>query len=129
MAFYPHGSIEWLGGDLVSVESFSLDIDNKAAVETTMHTAGAGFSFGPVTVSGDFMIKNSTVAERNFLGAVMNKTINSITLKTSDGTRLPITCAFGKIGLKDQEAGASTSTINYMGTIPKSAAQGAGLPA
>ena len=59
--FYARSAIEMGGGDLITIVNVTLNIKNGATAETTMRSAGSGFSFGSVTLDGSFDIKNPTV--------------------------------------------------------------------
>jgi hypothetical protein len=118
--YYPHGKLEVQGiGDLVSVTDISLDLDNKATVETTMHSAGAGFSHGPLTGDGSFSVKYGTAPEAKFMRMVIEKQIKGFTFKLPDGERIPMICAPGKGSYKSQETGADTIGISFVGFTPE----------
>ena len=115
--FYPRSSIEMEGGDLINIVNVALNIRNGGTVETTMHSAGSGFSAGPVTVEGSFEIKNPTVSERDYIGKVVRKEITDITFKHPDGSRLPLTIMPNEAGVKDQDTGASTTSWGFVGFL------------
>lgn len=122
MPFYPHGSLEVQGvGDLVSITELQFDIDNKAVAETTMKSAGAGFSFGQVMITGSFTVKNATAAteEKDWIAAVRDREILGITIKLPNGNRIPVNMAPEKSSFKDQEQGASTTGVSFVGFTPQ----------
>lgn len=117
--YYPHASLEVQGiGDLVSITELTLDIDNKAQTETTMKSAGAGFSHGPVTLDGSFNVKYATAPETSFIDMVRKKQILGMTFKLADGTRVPLEAAPNKASYKAQEVGADTCSVTFSGFTP-----------
>ena len=113
---YPHAAVEMQGGELYTIEDVSVDEENGATAETTMRRAGAGISFGPVKCSVSFTVKNpSTPAERNWRAMVRARLITQLVIKYPDGTADVIDGAFSKRSFKDQEAGASKTTMDFVG--------------
>lgn len=120
MAYYAHSSLEVQGvGDLISITENSFDIKNEAAQETTMKSAGAGFSHGQVKITGSFTVKNSTTPEYDWIAAVRDRRILAFTHKLPDGSRVPVSVAPEGASFKDQEVGASTTNVSYVGFTPK----------
>lgn len=117
--YYPKAGLEVQGiGDLVSITEVTLNFDNKAATETTMKSAGAGFSHGQVTADGEFTVKYATSPEASFIDMVRKKQILGMTFKLADGTRIPLEAAPGKASYKAQEVGADTCSITWSGFTP-----------
>lgn len=120
MAFYAHSSLEVQGvGDLISITDNSFDIGNDAQEETTMKSAGAGFSFGQVKITGSFTVKFSTSPEIDWIKMVRTKQITAFTHKLPDGTRIPVSVAPKQCSFKDQEVGAATIAVSYVGFTPQ----------
>lgn len=120
MSFYAHSSLEVQGvGDLISITNNSFTITNDAQEETTMKSAGAGFSFGQSKVTGSFEVKYSTTPEVDWIKKVRQKVITAFTHKLPDGTRLPVSVAPKEAAFKDQEVGAATISVSYVGFTPQ----------
>jgi hypothetical protein len=118
MRKYPKMAIEMEGGELYSIFDIDVNEKNGAQVEQTMRKQGNGVSFGPVSGTVTFQIKEaSTAPERDFRGKLRRKEITQLVVKRPSGEREVWEGAFGEVGSKSGLEGATESTVTMVGTI------------
>lgn len=118
MRRYTKMAIEMQGGELYSIFDITVNEKNGAAVEQTLRKQGNGVSFGPVSGTVTFQIKEaSSAAERDFRGMLRRKESVQLVVKRPSGEREVWEGAISEADSKSGLEGATESTITIVGTI------------